>query len=245
MKRNLLQPRPMRLDLVRQLAELPPDDLIIRERFPERVPFVRVGDAVGEAGAGFAVAADGHDEAFLVEILHDDLEAGVFLAQEVFHGDNHVVQFDHGTAARVLPAVVDLAAGDAFGVHGDHEDGDAFHSGAAGADGCGHVGGPGGAGDPFLPAVDEVGFPVGRFYGGGEDVADIAAAAGFGDAEAEGSLPLEETGEPFVLLSFRAVVDDWGYANYGAASQARSDTAFHAGCLIRHDHEVEYVQFIN
>ena len=152
----------MRLDVARDGRELVRDDLVRDKGLAEGVAGGGVAEGVGKAGAGFAVAADGHDEALFVEVLHDDWEAGILGAEEVGNRDVDVVELDEAGSASFLAAVGDAPVGEPLGGGGNHEDGDAGCARAARADCGGHVRGPGHAGYPFLVAVDDV---VGAVFG--------------------------------------------------------------------------------
>lgn len=171
--RDLLEPRPVRLNVACHGRELVCDDLVGDERLAEGVAGGGVGEGVGETGARFAVAGDGHDEALFVEVLHDDGEAGVFGADEVRDGDVDVVELDEAGAAGFLAAVGDAAVGEALGGGWDDEHGDAGCAGAAGADGGCHVGCPGHAGYPFFVPVDDVVRAVLALHGCRLDVGDV------------------------------------------------------------------------
>ena len=99
----------MRLYIAGYGSQFACDDLVRNQWFAKRVPCVCVAKGFGETGTGFAVAAHGHDVAFLIEVAHDDGEAGVLGANQVGRRDAHVVELDKAGAAGFLPAVGDAA----------------------------------------------------------------------------------------------------------------------------------------
>src|SRR6478735_11903432 len=71
-------------DLLRHVDQLVTDHLVLRDRFAKGLALLGVVDGVLDADAGIGGAARRHAHALTVEILHDDLEALTFLADQVF-----------------------------------------------------------------------------------------------------------------------------------------------------------------
>ena len=143
------------LDLASHIRELHADDRVVDEAFPKRLALVRVFHRFLVADAGEAEALDDDADALVVEVGHDDLEALVLLAEEVFDGDFDILEGDVGRPAGTDTLAVHPPGADAFGAL-DEEGGDAVHARAACADGGCEVVAPDAVGDPFLFAIDDV-----------------------------------------------------------------------------------------
>src|SRR5690606_359640 len=119
---------------------------------------------------------------------------------------------------------VDRAAGQARGVGGDEEGGDAPVTGVVGGAGEEQDDvGPGAVGDEHLGAVDDVVVAVAHRAGG--EPAGVGAGARLGEAEAADVLPRGQTGQPGALLLLTSPRDD----GLGDQAEGDGDDAAHGG----------------
>lgn len=104
----------------------------MRNGLAELLALVGVGEGVVEAGLHEAEGAGGEDEALEVEALHEDADAFVDLAEDVFFGDEDVVEGEFARVGAAHAEFVELLdAGEALCGGVDDEGGYAF-AGAVG-----------------------------------------------------------------------------------------------------------------
>ena len=171
-----------RLDLPVHLDELVLHDLAGDQRLAEGLALPAVRRGQGQRASGDAVGVYGEGDPLDHELLGDQVEAGVLLADEVRRRHPHVDERQL-CGVRAVPAHLGQAAVD--GEPGrallDDEQADAGMTGATGADGSRDEVGAYAAGDERLAAVDDVAVTVA--YGGRPDARDVGAAARLGDRE--------------------------------------------------------------
>jgi len=170
---QLFQPCPVAFYIPPNCRKFVADDLVRNQRLAEGMPLVRVVERQRKAGPRLAIAADRHDEALLVEVGHDDAEALVFLAEEIFDRHVNIIHFDKAGAAGLLPAVRYPTVSDTFRICGDDDDGYAVRSGASSSYGCRYVGCPWHAGDPLLVPIHNIMLSIRGLHGCGLDVGDV------------------------------------------------------------------------
>ena len=238
---QVLEPVIRGLDLAGHVRELEADDGVIDEFLAEGLALVRVLDALLVADAGEADALDDDADALVVEVRHDDLEALVFLAEEVLHGDLDVLEGHVRGPARPDALAVHLPRADALGAL-DQQGGDAVHPRSARADCRGEVVAPDAVGDPFLLSVDDVVFAVlGELSFAGQ-VGDVAAGVGLGDGETDALVAVENLGEDTVDEGFFSELHERGAADAEAADEIPDQTAASGSRdLVCDDHLVEEI----
>lgn len=170
MKSELLKPCKVRLDIARNSSQLMRYDLVRNDGFAKSMALRRISPALAQTSPCFAITANRHDEALLVKVSHDDLEAIVFAPKKVLYRYADVVEFHKGCATAFLAGVGDSARGDAWAGEWDDEHGESCGTGTAGTDSGGHVRGPWIACDPLLVSVHNVVLAVGGFDGCSLDI---------------------------------------------------------------------------
>lgn len=232
---ELLHPRVHRLYLGPSLGQPVSDNRLIHQRFTECLPLECVLESGRQGHARLPGHADGDDKPLMVKVGHDDPHALAFAADQVRHGDRHIVQLDVRCATGLLTGDVQPTHRDtrmAFERH--HYDRQTRSSGPAGADGHGGVVTPDAVGDPkssahpvfskhivshgfrrcipFLRPIDDIMRALLVLGGCRGDMGHIAARFRLRDGNASALLAGQEVREKPFLQFLAAVFDDRGDA---------------------------------
>ena len=136
------------------MRELHPNNRVVNKPLSKRLSLMCIFHAFVVADTCEAGGLDCDSKTLVVEVCHDDFEALIFFANEVFYGDLDVFKGDVGGARGPDSLAVHFASGDPRHSALDEENGDTAHAGLASADGDGEVVGPDTVGDPFLCKVN-------------------------------------------------------------------------------------------
>mmetsp|Transcript_24747 Transcript_24747/g.39649 ORF Transcript_24747/g.39649 Transcript_24747/m.39649 type:complete len:249 (+) Transcript_24747:276-1022(+) len=189
--------------------ELIPDNRLVNEWLAEDFSLPGPHECVGECSSHLPQQALANHPALMVEVIHDQLEALVLLAQQVAHRHQHVVEDHQGSPAAGGVGGLDLAC-----VHRlrplDQQHRDAAGPWAAGAHGRDEVVCIGTLCDPLLDPVDNVVLAIRGLSCSGLDGSYIAAGKRLTDGEATPLLALQQLRTYGPLHLFTAeVVDCW------------------------------------
>ena len=155
-------------------------------------------------------AVGGHD-ALGLEVLHEDVEAAVLLADEVGLGHLDVLEEDLGGVLGLQADFRDELSGQTLGVGFYEQEADALVGLLCiriGPDGDHEEVGDHTVGDEGLAAVDEI--VVAHVHGAALDVGEVGAEVGLGHAHGHDGLAADYLRQPLLALLLGAVFGNVG-----------------------------------
>ena len=153
---EVLEPVVRGFDLAGHVCELETDDRVVDETLAESLALVGIFHRLLVADTGEAEALDDDADTLVVEVGHDDLEALVLLANEVFDWHLYVLKGDVGCATGPDTLAIHSSGRNTTGFALDEEHRDTVHALVACSDGSGEVVAPHTICDPLFLAVHDV-----------------------------------------------------------------------------------------
>mmetsp|Transcript_24766 Transcript_24766/g.29172 ORF Transcript_24766/g.29172 Transcript_24766/m.29172 type:complete len:348 (+) Transcript_24766:3-1046(+) len=230
------------LHLTGHLSKFPADHGMFDEFLPESGSLVREFPGIFDQASAQTARLHHKAPALVVEILHDDSEALVLLANEVLRRHFHRIEFDIGGAAWPNTLAVHplrCNPGTLF----QKEHGHTAHARTTGANGTSEVVRENTVGDPFLVAVHDV--EVTLLLGHCLDGGHITSSIGLCDVQGDDLLPHEAIGGHALLHLVSSEVQHRRESNLQALDEAPQDSAAAApGKLVHKDQLVEIIQVL-
>mmetsp|Transcript_7674 Transcript_7674/g.18413 ORF Transcript_7674/g.18413 Transcript_7674/m.18413 type:complete len:289 (+) Transcript_7674:658-1524(+) len=180
----------------------------------------------------------------MVEVLHDDTEALVLLADQVGHGNFDLVELYIGRPAGPDALAVHPLGRDPWhGILLEQQHGHPSHALSTRPHGASKVVGEDPIGDPLLVAVNDVEIPLSD--GGGLDGCDVAARGWLRDVQRDDLPPHEAVRRHALFHLLRAEVQDRRQTNLEPLDEAPQDASAAApGKLVHEDELMEVVQVL-
>mmetsp|Transcript_47404 Transcript_47404/g.76820 ORF Transcript_47404/g.76820 Transcript_47404/m.76820 type:complete len:334 (-) Transcript_47404:54-1055(-) len=230
------------LYLARHLSQLPSDHRVLQQLLPEGGALAGVVPGLFKQAAAEPVGLDHEAPALVVEVLHDDPEAFVLLADEVGTRNAHVVELDEGRAAGPDSLAVHSLRGNPLPfLHQEHRN--ATHALVTSADGHGEVVREDPVCDPLLLAIDDVVVTIA--HSGGPNACNVTASSRLCDGQADDLLPHEAPWGNSLLLLLSPKVEHRRQADLQALDQPPQDaTTGTPGQLIYENHLMEVVEVL-
>ena len=172
---EVFQPAVRRFNLAGHVCKLESNDWVVNEPLAKGLALVRVLHRLLVADAREANALDNDTNTLMVEVSHDDLEALVLFANEIFHWDFDIFESNVCGAATPYTLAVHLTGRDAPKTALDEQHGDTPRTWSTSPDSRGEVITPDAIGDPLLLTIDNVVFTIFRKLGFTCQIRDVAS----------------------------------------------------------------------
>ena len=137
----------------------------------------------------------------MVEVVHDDLKALIFLAKQVLHRDLDILKFNVGRAGQAHTLCVNLTDANTWEGLFNQNGGNTRGTGAASANRYGEIISPDTIGDPLFDTINNVVLSVRSLFGGSFQAGNMEPASG---SVIQRQIRLSPANKPGRILFFRA-----------------------------------------